>query len=72
MTTKAASFKVQIFIPELPRPEGQRVFRTLQADDSADAIRRVLNLTCPNGHNPCPKPKLMFVIAERLDEGGRG
>jgi len=73
MTIKPASFKVQVFFPELPKPEGEHLFRALQADDSADAIRRALAAAfAKTGHLPNRKPKRLFIIAECLDGDTRG
>jgi hypothetical protein len=45
----------------------------LQADDSADAIRRALAAAfAKTGHLPNRKPKRLFIIAECLDGDTRG
>ena len=70
MTVKPAAFNVQVFIPELPKPEGELLFRSLLAPDSADAIQQALKSALPNGSRF--HPKRLFVLLECMDGDERG
>lgn len=63
-------FKVQVFIPELPKSEGEHIYHGLEAYNGPDAAKRALKrVFSRRGHVLGRKPKRFVLIVEYLGEG---
>lgn len=58
-------FKVQVFVPELPKPEAEHIYYCLQAYNGPDAAKRALKkVFSRTGHVLGKKPRRFVLIVE--------